>query len=237
MWNVKFLVKDFFQSKSLQEFVNRRFKDKDKIILEKEYVNYVVMKNGDLFYMSDDLDSATTVYQDYVFDDIRRDDIVIDIGANIGGFSLPASRLSDNVYAVEPITTQELRKNISLNNANITVIESALGDGSEMNIDWHGTKRNIKTMSLSQIIDFCGGCDFLKCDCEGGEWFIKEEEIKDIRRIEMEYHCYKSYKKADLVKMLSTHFTVKVDSFPLTLISRGSRWKDMGIIHAMRKNR
>lgn len=91
-------------------------------------------------------------------------------------------------------------------------------------------------MTLSQIIDFCGGCDFLKCDCEGGEWFIKEGEIKNIRRIEMEYHCYNSYKKADLVKMLSKHLTIKINSFHLTtLISRGSRFTDMGIIHARRK--
>lgn len=34
----------------------------------------------------------------------------------------------------------------------------------------------------------CGGCDFLKIDCEGGEWEIEAEELKGIRRIEMEVH-------------------------------------------------
>lgn len=189
MWNIRFLLRDFFQSKSLQEFINRRFKDKDKVILEKEYIDYVVMKNGDLFHMSDDLNSAISVYQDYIFDDIRRDDIVIDIGANIGGFCIPASKMSDHVYAVEPITTEQLRKNVSLNKRNVGIIDAALGDGSLVEISWgYCNRKSVKTMTLSDIKTICGGCNFLKIDCEGCEWSIKPDELKGIRRIEMEVH-------------------------------------------------
>ena len=49
--------------------------------------------------------------------------------------------------------------------------------------------KDVECKSLKEIITLCGGkIDFLKCDCEGGEWCIKSDEIKDIRRIEMECH-------------------------------------------------
>jgi len=188
MWDIKFLVRDLFKTKSLQEFINRRFRDETKVVLEKEYIDYVAMNSGDLFYISDELYAAISVYQDYIFDDIRKDDIVIDMGANIGGFCIPASRMSDHVYAVEPITTEELRKNASLNKTNIQVIDAALGDGNIVEISWRGHKRTVKTMTLSEIKAICGGCDFLKIDCEGYEWSIKPGELKNIRRIEMEVH-------------------------------------------------
>jgi hypothetical protein len=33
-----------------------------------------------------------------------------------------------------------------------------------------------------------GGCDFLKCDCEGAEWLIRPADLAGVRRIEMELH-------------------------------------------------
>ena len=43
-------------------------------------------------------------------------------------------------------------------------------------------------MTLTEIKNICGGCDFLKINCEGAEWGIKPEELKGIRRIEMMVH-------------------------------------------------
>jgi len=169
MWDIKGLVCEFCHSESLQEFINDRFNDKNKVIIDSECVSHVVMKNGDSFYVSKDLGSSAFVYREYKFDDIRKDDIVIDIGANIGGFCIPASRMSSRVYAVEPITVKELRENISLNKRDIHIIEGALGNGDILEIKWEGVHKQLKTMTLSDIKGFCGGCDFLKVDCEGGE--------------------------------------------------------------------
>jgi len=33
-----------------------------------------------------------------------------------------------------------------------------------------------------------GGCDFVKCDCEGAEWLIDPADLAGVRRIEMELH-------------------------------------------------
>ena len=66
---------------------------------------------------------------EYRFSDIRNDDIVIDIGANVGAFCIRAAYYSASVYAVEPITYEILRKNIRLNRVSVTVFDCALGSG------------------------------------------------------------------------------------------------------------
>lgn len=133
--DILYILIDLWRTRNLQQWVNNRFNDPSKVVLDINQIEKVITCDGLTYMVTEDLKYMQMVKDDYSFNDIHKDDIVIDIGANIGGFCLPASRLSDNVYAVEPITTQELRKNISLNNANITVIESALGDGSEMSVE------------------------------------------------------------------------------------------------------
>jgi hypothetical protein len=125
---------------------------------------------------------------EYRFDDIRKEDIVIDIGANVGAFCIRAARYSDHVIAVEPVTTEILQENIVLNRARVTVIAGALGDGCRGEITWDGVRVSVPTYTLGQIIGMAGGCDFLKCDCEGGEWLMKPGDLAGVRRIEMELH-------------------------------------------------
>jgi len=232
LWNiVKNSGKTFARTKSLQEVINSMFYSKNKVIIEPGYINYVVTKDNNKYYMSKLLDTVRQVQQDYIFDDIREADIVIDIGACIGGFCIPASRRAKYVYAVEPMTPDMLRENVLLNKRdNIDVLEIALGDGKTAKLEWLGESKTVKTKTLSEIISFCGGCDFLKCDCEGWEWFIQPDEIKGIRRIEMEYHkCNPSrFKEELLLNALSEHFELTI-----------SKWQHpvnaIGMIHARNK--
>jgi hypothetical protein len=125
---------------------------------------------------------------EYRFDDIRPEDIVIDIGANVGAFCIRAAQYSDRVVAVEPVSWKILQENIRLNRVLVKVIEGALGDGRQGEVSWDGFRVNVPTYTLRQIIGMAGGCDFLKCDCEGGEWQIRPDDLAGIRRIEMELH-------------------------------------------------
>ncbi len=125
---------------------------------------------------------------EYRFSDIKQDDIVVDIGANVGAFCIRAAYYSDFVFAVEPLTQEILQKNISLNGVSVTVLHSALGNGNVESISWDGASRNMQTVSLKTLIGMTGGCDFLKCDCEGAEWLIDPHDLAGIRRIEMELH-------------------------------------------------
>jgi hypothetical protein len=125
---------------------------------------------------------------EYWFADIRTGDRVIDIGANVGAFSLRAARLSRHVLAVEPVLAELLTGNARLNGAEIRVLAAALGDGTTARITWDDLSVLVPTYTLAMLKDIAGGCDFLKCDCEGAEWLIRPADLDGIRRIEMELH-------------------------------------------------
>jgi hypothetical protein len=129
-----------------------------------------------------------TSVSEYRFDDIRPRDRVLDIGANVGGFCIRAARISGHVTAVEPVTTRPLLENIRLNNVSVQVITGALGSGRPAEIAWDDCRVLSPTYPLADLIAMSGGCDFLKCDCEGAEWIINPCELENIRRIEMEIH-------------------------------------------------
>jgi FkbM family methyltransferase len=144
--------------------------------------------DGILLHNHPELRIADSVTDEYRFDDIRPDDAVVDIGAHIGGFCIRAARYSSCVTAVEPVTFPELRLNIALNRAKVAVIEGALGDGKPRTVRWGRESRVCRTLRFRDIVDVAGGCDFLKCDCEGGEWSIDPADLSSVRRIEMEMH-------------------------------------------------
>ena len=126
--------------------------------------------------------------REYSFWDIRPGDRVIDIGANVGAFCIRAARMSRHVTAVEPVTTGLLEENIRANNALVQVIRAGLGNGEPSECCWDGCTVTVPTYTLAAIIAMAGGCDFLKCDCEGAEWLIRPEDLEGVRRIEMELH-------------------------------------------------
>ena len=129
-----------------------------------------------------------TSVTEYRFDDILPDDRVLDIGANVGGFCIRAARMSSHVTAVEPVTTPLLLENIRANNVTVQVIAGALGDGKPREICWDDCRVVSPTYPLKDLITMSGGCDFLKCDCEGAEWLINPPDLEHVHRIEMEIH-------------------------------------------------
>jgi FkbM family methyltransferase len=136
--------------------------------------------------------------RDYIASGQRIDSgaTVIDIGANIGCFSVLASRLvgpSGRVIAIEPepTTFRQLLRNIELNHlANITPLQLAVG-GEKGTVTLHadpnnlfsstftsvngrevrGADHDVEMTTLQSIMDEhrIERCDYLKLDCEGAE--------------------------------------------------------------------
>jgi hypothetical protein len=185
------VLDEFLKIQTLQRYVNRRANNK--------YGLYFVNYHGN--------SGIDDVFSDYRFNDIRRDDIVLDIGANVGAFSLFVSRMVKHVYAVEPMLTDILKQNVLLNKANnITVLDEALGKGM-LKIPWIGCEpRMMIGISLGDLIKMCtcgGYVDFLKMDCEGAEWSIEPHELAGIRRIEAEIHNFDGkHNLDDFLRML-----------------------------------
>jgi hypothetical protein len=184
------IIKDFYWSDfRIQEWVNHRFQDKSKFVLQRSVVDHIVTPEGLKFYPPG-TDGLHQVIWEYRFDDLKPDDIVLDLGANVGAFSLRAAQKVKHVYSVEPLYTEELNANIALNNLQdkITVIPYGVGFGEKIPIRYQGREKVIQTYPLSEILKMTGQITFMKCDIEGAEWTIKPVDIAGIPRMEFEVH-------------------------------------------------
>ncbi len=127
---------------------------------------------------------------------LERGATVIDVGANIGCFTMLASKIvgsSGRVFALEPeaATHRQLLRNIELNRlTNVTALQLAVG-GRRGTVTLHaapnalfsslyssvngraveGADQQVEMTTLDAIMDRFGlpRCDYLKLDCEGAE--------------------------------------------------------------------
>lgn len=169
----------------------------------------------------------------YWMDDIREDDIVLDLGANAGAFAIRAARRSRRVVAVEPVTTGLLMRNIRLNGASVRVLRAALGDGRTTEITWDGCRATVPSFPLRDLIRQAGGCDFLKCDCEGAEWQMEPADLSGIRRIEMELH---QPPVGPVIRPLLLDYISERYEFSLSRTPVHGPLGQMGILHAWRRS-
>ncbi|MDI6719201.1 MAG: FkbM family methyltransferase [Methanomicrobiales archaeon] len=190
----------------------------------------LVAPDGVKFVRGGDPGDSVYTIEDYRADDIRPDDVVLDIGANAGAFCIRAARRARHVFAVEPVTADLLRSNIALNGVRVPVLEGALGDGGVREISWGGRTVSARTYPLRELRSLAGGCDFLKCDCEGGEWSIVPAELAGIRRIEMELHVppISGPVNPALLEYISRHYAFEIE----WLHQRGPLGV-LGVLHAV----
>lgn len=151
---------------------------------------------------------------------------VVDIGANIGAFSLYAAQHASIVYAVEPEPNnlQALKNNIALNKLNnITVVPfgisdrndtaviSDMGGGSTIKDDGiFGTEIELITLDALFANYNIKNVDVLKIDVEGSELEIilgaSKETLNKCRYITMEFDIRSGLHMGDMVQKLSeTH--------------------------------
>lgn len=149
--------------------------------------------------------------------EIKEKDTILDVGAQIGVFSVYAAHHAKKgkIYAFEPMSEnfKMLKENTNLNKLkNITNINCALSDknGKEsLFIDdlntgghsffndkksWSKNKIIVKSMNLDSFFNKykIKKIDFLKMDCEGAEYKIffgaSKKTLEKIKKISMEYH-------------------------------------------------
>jgi FkbM family methyltransferase len=162
--------------------------------------------------------------------DLRAGGVVVDIGANIGVFSLlAAGRQSSWVFAFEPYpeNIRFLKQNVSANRMmNVTICESAVSDLSGWQrlygnpnaaghslyatsaVDGYPGDVRVPTTTLPEIMDtyLLDRVDFLKMDCEGSEGAIllstPADYLKKISRLAIEFHDNVSALAHDRIKAL-----------------------------------
>ncbi len=190
---------------------------KKNIILNlRNGVKYIIRaKTADILVLNENLIEKDNNYTPSNFK-INPNDTVVDIGAHIGVFSILASKMANKgkVYAFEPSSDNFilLLENLKLNNiTNIIASKTAVMgkegvremqflENSTSNSFFNNIKQKnrrkikVKTITLKKIIENgnLSKIDFLKMDCEGGEYEIffncKSRTLKKIKKISMEYH-------------------------------------------------
>lgn len=170
-------------------------------------------RNGMRFRLrpaSTDRSSLSEVFILGVYTPVPSGAVVVDVGANIGAFTLAAARRAKTVYALEPVgdNFEALCENVELNGGrNISLHRLAMsGTDGEAQISVSGTSSSIylrppgtslesvRTVTLESFLDEqgIGQVDFLKMDCEGAEWDIllktPASVLSRIRHIELEFH-------------------------------------------------
>lgn len=174
-------------------------------------------RNGLQIVTNEGIDTATiiVVFFKHDYGTIEDNSTVIDIGGNIGSFSLYAGSSARNtkVYVYEPLpkTFDLLSENIRINHYEDKISAFNLGVGSKKEkrklFLTGGSPFNtlysdkpddnyveINLLSLEDIFveNNIEKCDVLKCDCEGAEYEIfynaPDKYLKKINEIRFEYH-------------------------------------------------
>lgn len=198
-----------------------------------------------LLWLCDNGKEATELYDEVIRHNIYqvssanlmgRD--VIDIGANMGTFSLFASRLGANkVISVEPVssTVDVFRANIERAQAtNISVLMNAASSvsgailtiGSQEKTGHNSLYKpslsgeQVTTISLNHLLSMSNSNNiYLKMDCEGGEYDVlmhaDAEDMKRITTVAIEIHgdLHPTFKGMNLIQD-------KLASFGFSLINR-----------------
>lgn len=217
------------------------YKENIKLNGQSRYL-VINSKKVNLSNMGDDLfPIVTEIFYDKVYERdfvrLTNNDVVVDIGANYGVFSLYSQMFNPKiVYSVEPLKSTFEHMSLNLKDHNAVCINKAISDKdgyekfmvtdvngnnfSSKNSDGHHPSSiireeivesiNINTLIKEYNID---KIDFLKVDCEGGELdlfnTIDKDYLKEnIKKIAIEYHS--DFIKETIVNiLLSNNFIIE----------------------------
>jgi len=157
------------------------------------------------------------------------DKLVIDVGAECGDTAIYYASKGAKVFSFEPIKAHfdSMQKNLSLNpqvSQNITATNAAIGqdgdlifyhsdradvaEGASFVFNTHGTSARISKVqgfSLRTTYQKFGieHVDLLKMDCKGCEFYLKDDDLKIVDRIKIEYLTYDNeHRLEDLIEIL-----------------------------------
>jgi hypothetical protein len=190
----KFTKQEIYDN-NFTNWFNNKFQDKtNAFIIDRETFPIVKCKFDDLLYnVEKNIYTVAPFYQTIKLPEIKPNDICIDLGANIGVFTMLAAKSGAKVIAVEPITTDLLKKNLDLNGfKDVIIIPKFIGE-SKSKCVWWGNLYEREESILFGDIKKEYGCTILKSNCEGGEWTIQPQDLNGVRAIEIEFHYQRDY--------------------------------------------
>jgi FkbM family methyltransferase len=144
-------------------------------------------------------DQATKeIFEDNTYErffEVEEGDIVVDLGASLGPFTykiLPKN--PKQCYVVEPLSYQIGVLHNNVGQDNVKIIQGAITDKKHITISWDNVTENVPTFTFKEFLEEnnINHIDFLKCDCEGGEYDVFQQSniefLKTIPKIVTEFH-------------------------------------------------
>jgi len=227
--------------------ITKNSKEILKLLLKGKCPLFIELKNGIKFKTNGNILDVVAIVEnfslenkyDYFLKKSEEKCIILDIGANIGTFSVyigkkyPISKLF--CYEPDEKNFEKLVENLQINSiTNASFYRKAVGKKNELiklfsdELGKFGTvgsstvtkgpkEMKVKCITLENIFDENQiiSCDLLKLDCEGAEYDIlmntKKEIFDKIKLISLEYHNINNHDGYELKKFLETlGFVVKL---------------------------
>jgi FkbM family methyltransferase len=180
-------------------------------LLDANKIRTKIMNKNDIKYPEHNMFSETynEVIEEKIYEkffEVQKNDIIVDIGSNIGLFTLSTEFKYSKCYVIEPSPSNFkcLKENLQLGIDKTIFINEAISNRNTIsNMSDTGGSGIIKTDGIVNSIlnrtysNFIKNykiekIDFLKIDCEGGEYFVFSKEnvnlLKNIKSITGEFH-------------------------------------------------
>lgn len=189
--------------KSIENF-NWGWMDKPVEIIENGEIHYLWRYNpdGTQQHMSEYHKQSLIkeIFEDRIYErffEVEEGDVVLDIGASLGVFT--HSILHKNpkhVYCIEPSESEFRILNKNLSGFPVTTIFKGISRSNSLENSnmLFGGENQMEGITFKKLVDLYGleKINFLKTDCEGGEYLIFNEEnlekLKKIDKISGEWH-------------------------------------------------
>ncbi len=169
----------------------------------------IVLRYDKCLFISQDIRDCLPYYEIFFAKEypltIRRGDIVLDLGAHIGFFTVHAARLAEKVVAVEPLPRNflTLRMNVMLNHLdNVFLVNKAIADRTGHSyltkgfLSSHLSSRGVpcRTTTVDELLEELGLVpDVVKIDIEGAEVYCTySRRLVEAREICVETHGTRS---------------------------------------------
>ena len=185
-------------NRGLKPLYNRKVRDLviSDVLGRKMELNPAECVDGNLLFCPQLYDYIEI---DFLLNNLDSNDVFVDVGSHIGFYSLVASKKTNDILAIEasPYTYNRLKKNIELNNLNISILNCGVSDKNEkLNLSQNNSNNaggqnfmqnnkegiQVQCYPLDEIIN---NTDFksikiMKFDVEGYEYKILKRFLENI---------------------------------------------------------
>ena len=169
--------------------------NKEEVTKTENNLNEFDWGKGSVWYVGA---AVKEIFEDNTYErffEVEEGDVVVDLGASLGPFTYSIlTKKPKQCYVVEPLSYQigVLHKNVGRDN--VKIIQGAITDKKKIDISWDYITESVPTFTFREFLDENGidKIDFLKCDCEGGEYDVFQPSnidfLKTIPKIVTEFH-------------------------------------------------